>query len=54
MENNIKLASSINSNSYIRHFQIAQLNFYLFDQEEKLNKKRLRSKNLRERYRDSL
>jgi hypothetical protein len=49
MENHIKLASSFNSNSYISQFQIAQLNFYLFDQEEKLNKKRMKPRNLRAR-----
>ena len=42
MENHIKLTSGFNSNSYIRLFQVAQLNFYLFSQEEKLNKKRYR------------
>ena len=42
MENHIKLISGFNSNSYIRHFQVAQLNFYLFNQEEKMNKKRYR------------
>ena len=47
MENNIKLASGFNSNSYIRQFQIAQLNFYLFDQEEKLKKKRVKPRNFR-------
>lgn len=52
MENNIKLGSGFNSNSYIRQFQIAQLNFYLFDQEEKLNKKRLRPKNRRAQFGD--
>jgi hypothetical protein len=44
MENHIKLTSGINSNSYIRQFQVAQLNFYLFNQEEKLNRKRFRPK----------
>ena len=39
MENHIKLTSGLHSNSYIRQFQVAQLNFYLFLQEEKLNKK---------------
>lgn len=42
MENHIKLVSSFNSNSYIRQFQVAQLNFYLFDREEKMSKKRYR------------
>ncbi|MEX1238807.1 MAG: hypothetical protein WEB30_03790 [Cyclobacteriaceae bacterium] len=45
MENNIKLTSTLNSNSYIRAFQVAQLNFYLFSQEEKMSKKRFRMKN---------
>ena len=44
MENHIKLTSGLNSNSYIRLFQVAQLNFYLFNQEEKMNKKRYRLK----------
>lgn len=42
MENHIKLASGINTNSYVRQFQVAQLNFYLFDQEEKRNRRRFR------------
>lgn len=42
MENHIKLTSGINSNSYIRAFQVAQFNFYLFSQEEKMNKRRFR------------
>lgn len=42
MENHIKLTSGFNSNSYIRQFQVAQLNFYLFDQEEKMNRRRHR------------
>ena len=45
MENHIKLVSGFNSNSYIRLFQVAQLNFYLFSEEEKMNKKRYRLKN---------
>ncbi|MGC1240414.1 MAG: hypothetical protein WA874_02440 [Chryseosolibacter sp.] len=44
MENHIKLISGFNSNSYIRQFQVAQLNLYLFSEEEKLNKKRYRLK----------
>lgn len=44
MENHIKLTSSINSNAYIRAFQVAQLNFYLFNQEEKMSQKRFRLK----------
>ena len=51
MENNIKLLSGFNSNSYIRQFQIAQQNFYLFDQEEKLTKKRMTSRSSRRRQR---
>lgn len=42
MENHIKLTSGINSNSYIRAFQVAQFNFYLFNQEEKMNKRRFK------------
>lgn len=53
MENHIKLTSGINSNSYIRHFQVAQLNFYLFNQEEKTNKKRFRLKSVRTKPHDS-
>ena len=45
MENHIKLTSGFSSNSYIRQFQVAQLNFYLFSQEEKTSKKRYRVKN---------
>jgi len=44
MENHIKLTTGFNSNSYIRQFQVAQLNFYLFNQEEKMSKKRYRMK----------
>lgn len=44
MENHIKLTSGLHSNSYLRQFQVAQLNFYLFLQEEKLNKKRQRAR----------
>jgi len=44
MENHIKLISGFNSNSYLRQFQVAQLNFYLFDQEEKMNKKKYKPK----------
>lgn len=40
MENHIKLTSGFHSNSYLRQFQVAQLNFYLFLQEEKMNKKK--------------
>ncbi len=42
MENHIKLTSGITSNSYISHFQVAQMNLYLFMQEEKMNKRRYR------------
>ena len=44
MENHIKLTPGFNANSYLRHFQVAQLNFYLFIQEEKMNKKRFKPK----------
>ena len=44
MENHIKLASGFHNNSYLRQFQVAQLNFYLFIQEEKMNKKRIKGK----------
>lgn len=44
MENHIKLTTGFSSNSYIRQFQVAQLNFYLFNQEEKRSKKRYRIK----------
>lgn len=44
MENHIKFTSGLNSNSYIRLFQVAQLNFYLFNQEEKIKKRRYRMK----------
>lgn len=53
MENNIKLTSGINSNSYIHHFQVAQLNFFLFDQEEKMNRKRFRPKSARTKLNES-
>lgn len=42
MENHIKLTAGFTSNSYISQFQVAQMNFYLFMQEEKMNKKRYR------------
>jgi hypothetical protein len=42
MENYIKLATSYNSNSYLSHFQVAQLNFNLVIQEEPLIKRRFR------------
>ena len=45
MENHIQLAQGFSSNSYIRQFQVAQLNFYLFNQEEKMSKKRFRMRN---------
>ena len=38
MENHIMLTPGFPSNSYLRQFQVAQLNFYLFLQEEKLTK----------------
>lgn len=47
MENHIILSTGNSANSYIRQFQVAQMNFYLFDQEEKLNKQRLRWKKSR-------
>jgi hypothetical protein len=40
MKNHIKLTSGFHNNSYLRQFQVAQRNFYLFIQEEKMNKKR--------------
>jgi hypothetical protein len=45
MENNIKLTSSFGANSYLSHFQIAQLNFNLVIQEEPLIKRRFRRRN---------
>ncbi len=42
MENHIELSSGMPSNSYIRQFQVAQMNFYLVDQEEKAVKKKFR------------
>ncbi len=42
MENSIKLSSGLTANGYIRQFQVAQMNFYLVDQEEKRSKRRLR------------
>lgn len=39
MENHIKLTSGFSANSYLRHFQVAQMNFYLFIQEEKTIKR---------------
>ena len=47
MENHIKLTSGFSTNSYIRQFQVAQINFYLFNQEEKLSKKRFKPKSAR-------
>jgi hypothetical protein len=44
MENNIKLTSGFTSNSYLSHFQVAQLNFSLVIQEEPLIKRRFRRK----------
>ena len=45
MENHIKLTSGLHSNSYLRQFQVAQLNFYLFlQEEEKTSKKKLRTR----------
>lgn len=46
MENHIKLSSGITSNNYIRQFQVAQMNFYLFNQEEKMSRKRFRWRRL--------
>lgn len=34
MENNIKLGSNYHVNSYLKHFQVAQVNFNLVVQEE--------------------
>lgn len=45
MENHIKLTSGFHTNSYLRQFQVAQLNFYLFLQEEKMGKRKYRLKN---------
>jgi len=42
MENHIKLTSGLSANSYLKHFQEAQRNFYLFIQEEKMTKKRFK------------
>lgn len=53
MENHIKLTSGINSNAYIRAFQVAQLNFYLFNQEEKTNPRRFRLKSARAKAHES-
>lgn len=47
MENHIKLTSSANANGYLRAFQVAQFNFYLFNQEEQMNKKRFKAKSSR-------
>jgi hypothetical protein len=44
MENNIKLTTGLNANSYLSHFQVAQLNFNLVIQEEPLIKRRFRRK----------
>jgi hypothetical protein len=44
MENNIKLTNGFSGNSYLSHFQIAQLNFNLVIQEEPLIKRRFRRK----------
>lgn len=43
MENHIQLTSGLSTNSYLRQFQIARLNFYLFIQEEKRSKQRARA-----------
>jgi hypothetical protein len=42
MENNIKLSTSFAANSYLTHFQVAQINFNLVVQEEPLIKRRFR------------
>ena len=47
MENHIKLTSGISSNSYLRAFQVAQFNFFLFNQEEQMKKKRFKVKGRR-------
>jgi hypothetical protein len=44
MENNIKLSTNFNANSYLTHFQVAQINFSLVIQEEPLIKRRFRRK----------
>lgn len=51
MENHIQLASGMTSNSYVRQFQVAQMNFNLVDQEEKLSGKRLRWRHLQAKLR---
>ncbi len=53
MENHIKLTSGFHTNSYLRQFQVAQLNFYLFLQEEKMNKRKYRLKNTVEKGHES-
>ena len=53
MENHIKLTSGLNSNSYIRQFQVAQLNLYLFSQEEETKKKKFRFRNSRSKTHES-
>jgi len=47
MENHIQLSSGVNSNSYIRQFQVAQMNFHLVNQEEKIYKKKFRWRSFR-------
>jgi hypothetical protein len=42
MENNIKLSNNFSVNSYLSHFQVAQINFNLAIQEEPLMKRRFR------------
>jgi hypothetical protein len=44
MENHIQLTSGLSANNYLRQFQIARLNFYLFIQEEKRSKQRARTR----------
>jgi hypothetical protein len=44
MENNIKLNNDFSVNSYLTHFQVAQINFNLVIQEEPLIKRRFRRK----------
>jgi hypothetical protein len=43
MEHLLKVTSA---NNYLHNFHVAQLNFFLFVQEEKINKKRYRSKDI--------
>lgn len=46
MENYIKLTPAYATNSYLKHFQVAQINFMLAIQEEPLMKRKFRRRNL--------